>query len=101
MKEWKQDEKTRKVYQELYNQSDPEDENSDTYITLIIKSVFINTKERTNSNAIWVQSVLEIIFDESNLSSKIISDDVDSWTDAITDTEVNNCLLIIYIVLSY
>lgn len=101
MKEWKQDKKTRKVYHELYNHSDPEDENSDTYITLIIKSVFINTKERTNSNAIWVQSVLEIIFDESNLSSKIISDDVDSWTDAITDTEVNNCLLIIYIVLSY
>ena len=85
----------------MYNHSDTEDENSDTYIILIIKSVFINTKERTNSNAIWVQSVLEIIFDESNLSSKIISDDVDSWTDAITDTEVNNCLLIIYIVLSY
>ena len=101
MKEWKQDEKTRKVYQELYNHSDPEDENSDTYIILIIKSVFINTKEHTNFNAIWVQSVLEIIFDESNLSSKIISDDVDSWMDAITDTEVNNCLLIIYIVLSY
>ncbi len=94
MKEWKQDKKTRQVYQELYNPSDSEDKNSDTYLALIIKYVFSSTKERTTSNAIWVQSVLEIIFDENNFSSKIISDDVDTWTDTITDTEVNNCLVI-------
>lgn len=94
MKEWKQNKKTRQVYQDLYSPSDSEDKNSDTYVTLIIKYVFTSTKERTTPNAIWVQSVLEIIFDENNLSSKIISDDVDTWTDAITDTEVNNCLVV-------
>ncbi|CAG8563791.1 8705_t:CDS:2 [Funneliformis caledonium] len=34
-------------------ESDLDDDESDTYVSLIIKSVFINGKERTTSNAIW------------------------------------------------
>ncbi|CAI2186109.1 1344_t:CDS:2, partial [Funneliformis geosporum] len=53
---------------------DSEDTQADTYISLIIKSVFTVDKERTQLNGIWVQSVLEIIFDEKHLSSIIDSD---------------------------
>jgi hypothetical protein len=90
MKEWKQDPKTRKVYEDLYKPSDGEDEEADTYLTLIIKSVFVAEKERTASNGIWVQSVLETIFDVNHLSTKVDTDIVDNWTDAITDTEMVN-----------
>ena len=71
MKEWKGLENVKKVYEDLYKPSDPNDPNSDTYITLIIKSVFSSENKRTKQNAIWVQSVLEAIFDEQHLSPKI------------------------------
>ncbi|CAG8639380.1 10066_t:CDS:2 [Funneliformis mosseae] len=50
---WKQNANIRKVYKELYDRSDLDDDESDTYVSLIIKSVFTNGKERTTSNAIW------------------------------------------------
>src|SRR5215475_7869582 len=70
MKEWKQDKNSRKVYQDLYNPSNLDDNNSDTYVSLIIKSVFTFKKERTSQNARWVQPVLETIFDVKHLSPK-------------------------------
>ena len=71
MKEWKALENVKKVHDDIYSKSDPYDLNSDTYMTLIIKSDFLSENERTKQNAIWVQSVLEAIFDEQHLSPKI------------------------------
>ena len=89
-KEWKLSQNTRKVYEDLYKSSDPDDTASDTYVALIIKSVFAVEKERTHANGIWVQSVLEIIFDEKHLSTKIDSDIIETWTDAITNMKMVN-----------
>ena len=36
MKEWKESKNVWEVYNDLYKSSDPEDEQADTYITLII-----------------------------------------------------------------
>jgi len=88
MRDWKQNANTRSVYNDLYKPADPKDASSDTYITLIIRSVFAAEKERTTSNAVWVQSVLEAIFDEKHLSTKIDAEVVETWTGAITDTEM-------------
>ena len=90
MKEWKLSQNTRKVYEDLYKSSDPDDASSDTYVALIIKTVFAVEKERTHANGVWVQSVLEIIFDEKHLFTKIDSDIIETWTDVITDTEMVN-----------
>lgn len=92
MEEWKQDKNTRKVYQDLYNPSNPDDDKSDTYVTLIIKSVFVSEKEHTIQNAKWVQSVLETIFDVKCSSSKIDTDIIETWNKVITDTEMVNNL---------
>jgi hypothetical protein len=54
MKVWKQDKNIRKVHDELYELSEPENDKSETYLSLIIKSVFASEKERTNSNGVWV-----------------------------------------------
>jgi hypothetical protein len=78
------------VYEDLYKSSDGDNENADTYLTLIIKSTFAAEKERTTPNGIWVQSVLEAIFDVEHLSTKIDTDVVSTWTDSITDTEMVN-----------
>jgi len=83
MREWKQREATRKVHDELYSPSDPDDPSSDNYTALIIKSVFPTDKERTQENAIWTQSVLESIFDVNHLSSKIDAEVIESWRDAL------------------
>ncbi|CAB4427257.1 unnamed protein product [Rhizophagus irregularis] len=105
MRAWKASKNVQQVHEDLYKPSDSDDLSSDTYISLIIKSVFASDKERTNENAIWiqskvagetrgqatlVQSVLEVIFDEEHLSSKIDADIVDSWTGNITDTDVDS-----------
>ncbi|CAG8601387.1 10797_t:CDS:2 [Funneliformis mosseae] len=73
MKEWKQNKNTQKVYKDLYKSSNSEDEKVNTYITLIIKFIFTAEKERMASNSIWVQSVIETIFNEKYLSTKIDS----------------------------
>src|SRR5436305_14508493 len=62
MKERKDLKNVKKVHNDLYSKSDPYDPDSDTYIMLIIKSVFSSENERTKQNAIRVQSVLEAIF---------------------------------------
>ena len=93
MLEWKTSEEVQSVHEDLYMPSDPDDPASDTFLTVIIKTVFPSEKERTNKNATWVQSVLEAIFDENHLSAKIDANIVESWTEALTDTElVNICV---------
>jgi hypothetical protein len=89
MREWKLSDDVRKVHDELYNPNNPDDPSSDSYISLIIQSVF-TSKERTKANALWAQSVLEVIFDERYLDSKIDVDIVDSWTKALSDAEMIN-----------
>ncbi|RGB25908.1 hypothetical protein C1646_771097 [Rhizophagus diaphanus] len=90
MQMWKASKNVQQIHEDLYKPSDSDDLSSDTYITLIIKSVFASEKERTNENAIWAQSVLEVIFDEDHLLSKIDADIVDSWTRNITDIDVDS-----------
>lgn len=86
MREWKTSEEVKKVHEDLYQPSDPNDPGSDTYLTVIIKAVFPSEKERTNKNATWAQSVLEAIFDENYLSPKIDVDIVETWIEALKDT---------------
>jgi hypothetical protein len=89
MREWKTSEEVKKVHEDLYLTSDPNDPTSDTFLTVIIKTVFPSEKERTNKNAMWAQSVLEAIFDEDYLSPKIDADILETWADALTDTEMD------------
>jgi hypothetical protein len=83
MKQWKGSEEAKKVHEELYEPSIPDDQSSDSYLTMIIKSVFTDEKELTHKNAVWTQAVLETIFDERYTSSKIESEPVDMWIDGI------------------
>ncbi|CAG8612488.1 217_t:CDS:2 [Funneliformis caledonium] len=72
------------MYEDSKKVSD--DLSSDIYITLIIKSIFPE-KERTPANTLWVQSVLETIFDEKYKSPKIKNEAVDSWIYMLTDPD--------------
>src|SRR5215471_7772276 len=82
MNTWKQGEDVKSVHDDLYKLSDPDDSSSDTFFTLIIMSIF-SEKELTIDNVIWAQAVLESIFDIDHLLTKIDSDIVDTWMDAI------------------
>jgi len=93
MRAWKRSEKVQQAHDDLYKSSNPDDPSSDTYITLIIKSIFPSEKDRTTANAIWVQSVLETIFDEKHLTTKIDTEAVVTWTGNITESEVVNMSL--------
>ena len=97
MREWKSSEEVKKVHEDLYMTSDPDDPTSDTFLTVIIKAVFPSEKERTNKNATWVQSVLEAIFDENYLSPKIDVDIVETWTMALTDTDMGLVNILVYV----
>ncbi|KAF0458255.1 chad domain-containing protein: PROVISIONAL [Gigaspora margarita] len=77
MREWKKN--SKKAYKDLYNPSDPDNPNSDTFLLLIIKYVFVSDEERTQANTIWTQAVLETIFDKEYFSPKIDADVVDMW----------------------
>ncbi|CAG8674037.1 17274_t:CDS:2, partial [Racocetra persica] len=68
----------KKVYEELYNPSDPNNPNSDTFLALIIKYAFISEDEYTHANAIWIQAIHKLIFDENYLLAKLDSDVVDT-----------------------
>ena len=61
MKNWKMQENVKRAYDDLYSAVDPDDANSDIYISLIIKNVFVSNEEQTDKNAIWTQAILEII----------------------------------------
>jgi len=87
IKAWKESDEAKSVHDDLYKPSNPNDELSNTNLTLIIKHVFTE-KEITLENAIWVQAVLEAIFDVDHLSTKIDNDVIDIWKDAIGKKEV-------------
>lgn len=97
MREWKSSEEVKKAHEDLYTTSDPDDPTSDTFLTVIIKTVFPSEKERTNKNATWAQSVLEAIFDENYLSPKIDVDIVETWTTALTDTDMDLVNILVYV----
>ena len=86
IKAWKTSKEVKAVYGDLYRPSVPDDPSSDLYIALIIKSVFPSEKELTQKNAVWVQAVLESIFDVRYLSTKIDNDVIESWKNAIEVT---------------
>ncbi|RGB33581.1 hypothetical protein C1646_743263 [Rhizophagus diaphanus] len=52
MRTWKASKNVQQVHKDLYKPSDSDDPSSDTYITLIIKSVFASEKKRTNKKII-------------------------------------------------
>ena len=83
IKAWKTSKEVKSVYGDLYSPSVPDDPSSDTYIALIIKSVFHSEKKVTQENTLWTQSVLESIFDVEYLSTKIDNDVIESWKNAI------------------
>lgn len=83
MKAWKQSKDVKSVHEDLYNPIDPNDASSDSYLTLIFKSVFSAEKERTYENSIWTMSVLEAIFDVDHVSTKIDTDVIESWKNVV------------------
>ena len=85
IKAWKTSKEVKAVYDDLYRPSVPDDPSSDTYLALIIRSVFPSEKEITQENAVWTQSVLESIFDDEYLSTKIDNDVIESWKNAIEE----------------
>ncbi|CAG8698321.1 2250_t:CDS:1, partial [Dentiscutata heterogama] len=85
MLEWKKN--SKKAYNDLYNPCDPDDPNSETFLSLIIKYVFVSDDECTQANAVWTQAVLETIFDEEYLSPKIDADYVDTWIQKLSNNE--------------
>jgi hypothetical protein len=85
IKAWKTSKEVKAVYGDLYRPSVPDDPSSDTYLALIIRSVFPSEKEITQENAVWTQSVLESIFDVEYLSTKIDNDVIESWKNAIEE----------------
>jgi len=99
MKAWKQQKNVKKVHEEIYTPSDPDNPASDTFLTLIIKSVFPAEEERTQANAIWTQAVLEVIFNEEHTSLKIEADIVETWTHKISATQVNTYALALHYLL--
>jgi len=94
MKNWKMQENVKRAYDDLYSAVDPDDANSDFYISLIIKNVFVSNEEQTDKNAIWTQAILEMIFDEEYLSTKIDSDSIDAWYMKLASNEVSYFLLL-------
>ncbi|CAG8814929.1 15928_t:CDS:2, partial [Gigaspora margarita] len=55
-------------------QIDPDDLSSETFLSLIIKYVFVSNDKCTQAIAVWTQAVLETIFDEDYVSPKIDAD---------------------------
>ncbi|CAG8803791.1 552_t:CDS:2, partial [Racocetra persica] len=70
-------EDSKKVYEELYNPSDPNNPNSDTFLALIIKYAFISEDELGSLDSIDVDNHYENLPDsdsESHLSNNSIED---------------------------
>ena len=88
MREWKASKEVQKVHKSLYQPSDPNNPESDTFLAVIIKTVFPSEKKHTIKNTTWAQSVLKAIFDKNHLSPKIDVDIVETWIEALADTEV-------------
>jgi hypothetical protein len=103
MRAWKQQENVKKVHEDLYSPSNPDDPSSDMYVAVIIKSVFTE-KEQMQENVIWAMSVLETIFDENHLSTKIDADVIESWKESVLKNKeqkvINNVILLYFFIIS-
>lgn len=97
LKNWKVQENVRKAYNDLYTPIDPNDSNSEMFISMIIKNVFVSTEEQTDKNAVWTQAILEMIFDEEHLSTKIDSDTVDTWYSKLN--KVSQLFLVVFLII--
>jgi hypothetical protein len=101
LKSWKQQANVQQVHDDLYHPSEPNDPNSDTYLTIIIRSVF-PPKECTTANAIWTQAVLEAIFDTNHLSTKLDSDIIEQWTKRLsTNTDDQAKVKVLFVCLFF
>lgn len=97
MKAWKARANVRKVYEDLYSPTDPNNAESDTYLAVIIRSVF--GKECSASDALWTQAVLESIFDTEYLSSKIEGEIIEKWTESLSRNDSSSRVTIVLFVL--
>jgi len=63
---WKQDPSVLTCYEKLYELSNPENEDSDTYMTLIVKRTWPKKKNISELYLTWAATIAEIILDPSN-----------------------------------
>ena len=88
----------RQVYNDLYKPIDPNNPGSDTYVAVIIRSVFVE-KECTMLNATWTQAVLELIFDMEHLSMKINNEIIKKWMERLSKNDSSSNVTLLFIVL--
>jgi Fe2+ transport system protein B len=96
MKRWKISDCVKKAHDDLYSPVSSNSESSETYLSLIFKRVFVSEEEQTKKNAIWYQAILEIIFDESSLSSKIDNDTIDKWYSKLIKVFILYIILLLF-----
>ena len=63
---WKQDLSVLVCDEKLYEPSNPENEDSDMYIILIVKRTWLKKKNISELYLVWVATIIEIILDPSN-----------------------------------
>ncbi|CAG8829400.1 13699_t:CDS:2, partial [Racocetra persica] len=51
---------SKQTYKDLYNPSNSDNSNSEIFLSLIIKYVFVSNKEYTQANAIWIQAIQKL-----------------------------------------
>ena len=88
----------RQVYNDLYKPIDPNDPSFDTYVAVIVRSVFAE-KECMMLNATWTQAVLESIFDMEHLSTKIDNEIVEKWMERLSKNDSSSNVMLLFIVL--
>jgi len=98
IKAWKERLDVRQVYNDLYKPIDLNDPGSDTYVAVIVRSVFAE-KECTMLNATWTQAVLESIFDMEHLSTKIDNEIVEKWMERLSKNDSSSNVTLLFIVL--
>jgi len=98
IKAWKKQLDVRQVYDDLYKPIDPNNPGSDTYLALIIHSVFAE-KECLMLNATWTQAVLESIFDMEHLSMKIDNEILEKWMERLSKNDSSSNVTLLFIVL--
>ena len=88
----------RQVYNDLYKPIDLNNPGSDTYVAVIVCSVFAE-KECTMLNATWTQAVLESIFDTEHLSTKIDNEIIEKWMERLSKNDSSSNVTLLFIVL--
>lgn len=68
---WKKNPDVESCFNKLYNLIDPNNEESDTFMTLIIKKVWPKKSNLSNLHLAWAASVVEIVLDPNNPHLKL------------------------------